>query len=82
MSGTKKWITNGVSAHYFVTAVRTGGAGAMGVSLLLIERDENVTTRLMKTRYGASAGTAFVTFDKVTTTARESPSRNETNKQT
>eukprot|EP00793_Prasinoderma_coloniale_P000398 PRCOL_00005382-RA len=65
VSGTKKWITNGTSAHYFVTAVRTGGQGAMGVSLLLIERDDNVSTKLMQTRYGGAAGTAFVTFDKV-----------------
>ncbi len=65
VSGTKKWITNGTSAHYFVTAVRTGGPGAQGVSLLLIERDDNVSTKLIKTRYGGAAGTAFVIFDKV-----------------
>ena len=36
VNGEKKWITNGVFADFFTTAVRTGDAnGAGGVSLLL-----------------------------------------------
>ena len=35
VKGVKKWITNGHFAHYFATAVRTGGEGVGGVSLLL-----------------------------------------------
>jgi len=67
VTGTKKWITGGASAHYFVTAVRTGTKkqGGAGVSLLLIERGEGVTTTRMKTRYGGAAGTAFVKFENV-----------------
>ena len=38
VNGEKKWITNGIWADYFTAAVRTGGEGAGGVSLLLIER--------------------------------------------
>ncbi|KAK3278646.1 hypothetical protein CYMTET_13429 [Cymbomonas tetramitiformis] len=65
VTGTKKWITGGCGADYFCTAVRTGPKpGAGGVSLLLIERTEGVTTKAMSTRYGKAAGTAFVTFDK------------------
>ncbi len=40
VSGSKKWITNGTYADYFVTAVRTGGPGTKGISMLLIERSE------------------------------------------
>jgi len=40
VNGTKKWITNGTFCDYFVTAVRTGGKGIPGISLLLIERSQ------------------------------------------
>jgi alkylation response protein AidB-like acyl-CoA dehydrogenase len=40
VNGTKKWITNGTFADYFVTAVRTGDPGILGISMLLIERSE------------------------------------------
>lgn len=40
VNGTKKWITNGTFADYFVTAVRTGPKGTKGISMLLIERTE------------------------------------------
>ena len=49
--GTKKWITQGLNADYFVTAVRTGGPGKAGVSVLVIERDDNVQTKLIHTSY-------------------------------
>ncbi len=42
VNGTKKWITNGNFADYFVTAVRTGEAGILGISMLLIERSEGI----------------------------------------
>lgn len=65
VNGVKKWITNGVFAHYFVTAVRTGGDGMRGMSLLLIERGEGLSTEQIKVMYGSAAGTALVTFDNV-----------------
>ncbi|MGV9826472.1 acyl-CoA dehydrogenase family protein [Gordonia sp. NPDC003429] len=39
VNGAKTYITSGVRADFVVTAVRTGGAGASGVSLLVIDKD-------------------------------------------
>jgi alkylation response protein AidB-like acyl-CoA dehydrogenase len=36
VNGAKKWITNGIWADYCTTAVRTGGDGHGGVSLLVV----------------------------------------------
>ncbi len=44
VNGEKKWITNGVFADFFTTAVRTGGEGMGGISMLLIERSPGMTT--------------------------------------
>lgn len=38
VNGAKTYITSGVRADYVVTAVRTGGSGAGGVSLLVVEK--------------------------------------------
>jgi len=65
VNGTKKWITNGCFADYFVTAVRTGGKGMGGISLMLIERDDGVETKAIKTSYAPAAGTAYVMFEDV-----------------
>ena len=65
MNGTKKWITNGTFCDYFVTAVRTGDKGIFGISMLVIERCEGLTTKLIKTSYSPVAGTAYITYDNV-----------------
>mmetsp|Transcript_16523 Transcript_16523/g.23184 ORF Transcript_16523/g.23184 Transcript_16523/m.23184 type:complete len:524 (-) Transcript_16523:69-1640(-) len=65
VTGIKKWITGGLDSDYFVTAVRTGGKGMGGISLLLVERGPGLDTTLIKTSYSASAGTAYVNMDKV-----------------
>src|SRR6185295_3236434 len=39
VTGSKMFITSGCRADLVVTAVRTGGAGHGGLSLLVIERD-------------------------------------------
>jgi acyl-CoA dehydrogenase len=39
VNGAKTYITSGVRADYVVTAVRTGGPGAAGVSLLVVEKE-------------------------------------------
>src|SRR5262245_31219132 len=39
VNGEKAFITSGMRADYYSVAARTGGPGAAGVSLLLIERD-------------------------------------------
>ncbi|KAI9007850.1 putative medium-chain specific acyl-CoA dehydrogenase [Hyaloraphidium curvatum] len=63
VNGTKKWITYGLRSDYFLTAVRTGGPGASGVSLLLIERAHGgVLTRRMKMQGGHASQTTFVEF--------------------
>ena len=36
VNGAKKWITNGIWADYCTAAVRTGGPGRGGISLLVI----------------------------------------------
>ncbi|TCP41640.1 acyl-CoA dehydrogenase [Tamaricihabitans halophyticus] len=38
VNGAKTFITSGVRADFVTTAVRTGGSGAEGISLLVIER--------------------------------------------
>ncbi|MCW2690551.1 MAG: acyl-CoA dehydrogenase, partial [Mycobacterium sp.] len=38
LNGSKTYITSGVRADYVVTAARTGGSGAGGVSLLVVEK--------------------------------------------
>jgi len=38
VNGAKTFITSGVRADYVVTAVRTGGPGAGGISLLVVEK--------------------------------------------
>ena len=65
VNGEKKWITNGIWADYFTTAVRTGGPGMNGVSLLLIERGEGVSTRRMDCQGVWSSGTTYITFEDV-----------------
>lgn len=65
VNGEKKWITNAIWSDYFTTAVRTGGPGMDGVSLLLIERSEGVSTRKMDCQGVWSSGTTYITFEDV-----------------
>jgi alkylation response protein AidB-like acyl-CoA dehydrogenase len=65
VNGEKKWITNGIWCDYFTTAVRTGGPGMNGVSVLLIERTEGVSTRRMDCQGVWSSGTTYITFEDV-----------------
>ncbi len=66
VNGQKMFITSGMRADYYTVAVRTGGAGMGGVSLLLIERDRPGFTRnkLRKMGWWAS-DTAQLFFDDV-----------------
>src|SRR3981189_318179 len=65
VSGEKTFITSGMRADYLTVAVRTGGEGASGVSLLLIEGDTPglSRTRLKKMGWWAS-DTATLHFDE------------------
>ncbi len=65
VSGAKTFITSGSRAQFVTTAVRTGGAGHGGVSLLVIEKDTpgfSVSKKLKKTGWWAS-DTAELHFD-------------------
>ncbi|EEH47518.1 uncharacterized protein PADG_03602 [Paracoccidioides brasiliensis Pb18] len=61
INGTKKWITNGMWADYFVTACKT----EKGYSVILVPRDENIETKRIKTAYSTTAATTFIQFDNV-----------------
>ncbi|KAL7273895.1 hypothetical protein RUND412_003225 [Rhizina undulata] len=65
VNGEKKWITNGIWSDFFTVAVRTGGSGMGGISVLLIERSEGVTTREMDCQGVHGSGTTYVTFEDV-----------------
>lgn len=66
VNGQKKWITWAVHADFLTVAVRTGGKGAKGISILLIEADSpGVSVRRMKLQGNWLAGTCVVTFDDV-----------------
>jgi acyl-CoA dehydrogenase len=64
VNGEKTFITSGVRADYLTVAVRTGGEGASGVSLLLIEGDTPGLTRTKLKKMGWWASdTATLHFD-------------------
>ncbi|MDB5468559.1 MAG: acyl-CoA dehydrogenase [Caulobacter sp.] len=66
VNGSKMFITSGMRADYYTVAVRTGGEGAGGVSLLLIERDRPGFTRAPLKKQGWWASdTAALFFDDV-----------------
>lgn len=50
VNGSKTFITSGHRADYYTVAVRTGGQGHGGISLLLVERDTPGFTRGKKLR--------------------------------
>jgi len=67
VNGAKTYITSGVRADYVVTAVRTGGPGATGVSLLVVEKGTpgfEVTRRLDKMGW-RSSDTAELSYTDV-----------------
>ncbi|MEP9316224.1 acyl-CoA dehydrogenase family protein [Pseudomonas sp. LABIM340] len=65
VSGSKTFITSGVRADYYTVAVRTGGDGFGGVSLLLVDKGTpgfTVSRKLKKMGWWAS-DTAELFFD-------------------
>jgi len=66
VNGEKKFITSGMKADFFTVAVRTGGEGMGGISLLLLEKGmPGITCRKLETQGWASSNTAYITFDDV-----------------
>jgi acyl-CoA dehydrogenase len=66
VNGAKMFITSGVRADFYTVAVRTGGPGAKGISLLLLEKGMPgfTQTPLKKMGWWAS-DTAALYFDEV-----------------
>eukprot|EP01027_Heterolobosea_sp_BB2_P020511 GEZU01029264.1.p1 GENE.GEZU01029264.1~~GEZU01029264.1.p1 ORF type:complete len:529 (-),score=184.06 GEZU01029264.1:295-1881(-) len=66
VNGEKKFITTGIYSDFFTVAVRTGGPGMGGISLLLLERGmPGLTTRRMECQGVWASGTTYITFEDV-----------------
>jgi acyl-CoA dehydrogenase len=66
VNGGKMFITSGMRADYVTVAVRTGGAGMGGISLMLIEADMPGFTRTPLEKMGwHCSDTAALHFDNV-----------------
>lgn len=67
VNGNKKWITNGIFSDYFTCAVRTGGKGMRGISMILLEKDtmQGITTKRMDCQGVWPSGTTYCEFDNV-----------------
>jgi acyl-CoA dehydrogenase len=66
VNGTKTLITSGMRADYVTLAVRTGGSGIGGISLLLVETDRPGVSRTPIAKMGWHASdTATIHFDAV-----------------
>ncbi|MBN7797941.1 acyl-CoA dehydrogenase family protein [Parahaliea mediterranea] len=67
INGSKTYITGGMRANWVSTAVRTGGEGAGGVSMLLIPTDAEGFSRTPLTRKQGwwTSDTATLYFDNV-----------------
>lgn len=66
VNGSKTFITSGMRADFLTTAVRTGGEGPAGISLLLIEGDRPGVGRTKLDKMGwLASDTATLYFDDV-----------------
>jgi acyl-CoA dehydrogenase len=66
VNGEKTFITNGVRAHFYVTAVRTTPEGGhQGMSFLVIERGPGVTASKLEKLGWRASDTATVAFEDV-----------------
>lgn len=61
VNGTKKWITNGMFCDYFVTGCKT----KKGFTVLIVEKQEGVEVKPIKTSYSAAAATTYIEFNNV-----------------
>ncbi|CAL3965826.1 hypothetical protein PZA11_002672 [Diplocarpon coronariae] len=67
VNGTKKWITNGIWSHYASMAVRTGGPGAGGLSMLVVPLLDTKGVSMRRIEVGGqhTSGTTFIELDDV-----------------
>lgn len=64
VNGSKTFITSGMRANYFTVAVRTGGEGPSGISMLMIEGDTPGLSRTPLDKMGwLCSDTATLYFD-------------------
>jgi acyl-CoA dehydrogenase len=65
LSGSKMFITNGVRAHFWVTAARTSDEGGHhGLSFFLVDRQEGVTASKIEKLGWHASDTALMSFDE------------------
>ncbi|KAK4902164.1 hypothetical protein LTR17_024541 [Elasticomyces elasticus] len=67
VNGSKKWITNGIWSDYASMAVRTGGPGASGLTLLVVplKNHPGVDMRRLKVQGQVAGGTTYIDLDDV-----------------
>jgi acyl-CoA dehydrogenase len=66
LNGEKTYITNGVRAHFLVTAVKTTAEGGHhGISFLIVERGEGVHSSKLRKLGWAASDTATIAFEDV-----------------
>ncbi|KAL3444299.1 acyl-CoA dehydrogenase/oxidase [Aspergillus insuetus] len=67
INGNKKWITNGIWSEYSTMAVRTGGPGPGGLSLLVVPLKgyPGVSMQRLKVSGQVSGGTTYIELDDV-----------------
>ena len=62
----KKWITSGVFSDYLTTAVRTGGDGMGGISMMVIDtKTPGVNMKKMKCQGMSTSATSFIILENV-----------------
>jgi acyl-CoA dehydrogenase len=65
VNGSKMFITNGVRAHFWVTAARTSDEGGHhGLSFFLVDRQEGVTASKIEKLGWHASDTALMSFDE------------------
>ncbi|KAK5194577.1 hypothetical protein LTR92_005820 [Exophiala xenobiotica] len=67
INGEKKWITNGIWADYAPMAVRTGGLGPQGISLIVVPLKDypGVKMRRLQVMGQQTGGTTYIELDDV-----------------
>jgi acyl-CoA dehydrogenase len=66
VNGEKTYITNGVRAHFVVTAVKTTSEGGHhGISFLIVDRGEGMTSSKLKKLGWYASDTATIAFEDV-----------------
>lgn len=66
VNGSKTFITSGMRANYITTAVRTGGEGPAGISMIVIDGDSAGLSRTKLDKMGwLASDTATLYFDDV-----------------